>query len=78
MLEMGEAANDAIDRGMDEWLSGEYDDSGDCGAYVLRSKTCWNCGAIGLQWGKEKGKWRLFDAAGALHVCTVLQRLVEV
>jgi hypothetical protein len=68
---MGEAADDAIDRGMDEWLSGEYDDNGDCGVYVLRSKACRNCGAIDLQWGKEKGKWRLFDTAGTLHVCAV-------
>jgi hypothetical protein len=70
---MGDAADDAIDRGMDEWLSDEwlsdeYDDSGDCGAYVLRSKTCRNCGAVDLQWGLSKGKWRLFDAVG-LHIC---------
>jgi hypothetical protein len=76
-IEMGDAADDAIDRGMDEWLSGEYDDSGDCGAYVLRSKTCRNCGAVDLQWGLSKGKWKLFDAAG-LHVCPMAKAAKKV
>lgn len=63
---MGEAADDAIDRGMDEWLSGEYDDEGYC---VIHTQTCRNCGVVNLQWGCSRGKWKLFDTAGELHVC---------
>jgi hypothetical protein len=63
---MGEAADDAIDRGIDEWLHGEYDDEG---YYTGRTKTCRNCGVSELQWGFSNGHWRLFDANGALHVC---------
>jgi hypothetical protein len=64
---MGEAADDAIDRCMDEWLSDQYDDEG---YYSIRTKTCRDCYAIDLQWGLLAGRWRLFDAAGNLHVCS--------
>ena len=70
---MGEAADDAIDRGVDEWLNEEYDVEG---YSSIRLKTCQNCGAHGFQWGQEKGKWRLFDAAGELHVCKPLAKKV--
>lgn len=66
---MGEAGDDAIDRGMDEWLSSEYDDSGDCGVYVLRPKTCRHCKVSSLEWGISSGRYRLFDSAGNIHVC---------
>ena len=65
-FEMGDAADDAIDRGMEEWLSGEYADDSYCS---IRPKTCRNCGAVDLQWGILGGKWRLYDATGKLHVC---------
>lgn len=65
---MGEAADDAIDRGMEEWLSGEWDDEGYC---VVREKTCRRCGASGLQWGQASGEWKLFEPGGERHVCPV-------
>jgi hypothetical protein len=65
---MGEAADDAIDRGMEEWLSGELDDEG---YYVACEKTCRRCGASGLQWGQASGKWKLFGPGGEQHVCSV-------
>ena len=65
---MGEAADDAIDRAMDEWLSGEYDEEG---YYAVREKTCKYCHASGLQWGVLGGRWRLFGPGGDLHVCPV-------
>jgi hypothetical protein len=70
---MGEAADDAIDRGMDSWLSGEYDDEegwgyGGEGSYSCL-QTCRYCRASGLHWNLLAGKWRLFSPAGDAHKC---------
>lgn len=68
---MGEFADDAIDRGMEEWLSGEWGERDDEGYYAVREKTCRRCGASGLQWGQASGKRKLFGPGGDLHVCPV-------
>jgi len=67
---MGDAADDAIDRGMDEWLSGEYDDEGYSGSeFYSHSQSCRYCRKPDLHWNILAGKWRLFGADGAAHRC---------
>ncbi len=65
---MGDAADDAIDRGMEEWLyEGDFDI---CYKKDKISRTCQICGAQGLQWKRHKRKWKLFDSAGEVpHTC---------
>jgi hypothetical protein len=65
---MGEAADDAIDRGMEEWLSGEWDDEG---YYFAREKTCRRCHERNLWWSCHDGRYQLVDEAGKVHVCLV-------
>lgn len=65
---MGDAADDAIDRAMDEWLyEGDFDI---CYKVDKTPRTCSSCGASGLQWRRAKKKWQLFYAAGVPHVCS--------
>jgi len=64
---MGDAAEDAIQQGMDEWLyEGDFDI---CYQRDKAPRTCDGCGASGLEWRRSKKKWKLFDSAGNLHVC---------
>ena len=64
---MGEAADDAIDRGMEEWLSGEYaDDPYYSHTFKDLPKLRRVHSPVGPILG---GKWRLFDATGKLHIC---------
>lgn len=41
------------------------------GLSVEQPKTCRCCNCKGLYWKKLKGKWRLHDIKGNLHVCSV-------
>ena len=66
---MGEAADDAIDRGIDEWLSGEYDDEDFCYTFCPRLHSCRYCRVANLHWNLLNGKWRLFDTDGGTHRC---------
>jgi hypothetical protein len=66
---MGEAADDAIDRGMDEWLSGEYDDDDPGFNYGLSLRSCRYCKASGLHWEMSRGQWRLFTEQREMHTC---------
>ncbi len=66
---MGEAADDAIDRGMDEWMSDAYYDD-QYYTFTPSPRTCRDCGKSGLSWGQSDGNWRLFDGPGKVHVCS--------
>ena len=68
---MGEAADDAIDRGIDKWLFGEYDDDYYRSA---RLPVCRYCGVHGLHWGQSVGTWMLFEANNNAHVCSPKKR----
>lgn len=55
--------DEAYDRGIIDEFGCEY--------YSYRTKTCRCCGEKNLEWGKYKGKWRLFKIGGGIHVCPV-------
>jgi hypothetical protein len=73
---MGEAAEDAIERGMDEWLSGAYEDDPDF-CLGTSPRTCRYCKKGGLHWKKRKQKWILCEPNGRLHNCVPLGTLTK-
>ena len=66
---MGEFAEMAIQQGLDDELSGEFDDEYCGGSSGPRPKTCRQCGVTNLYWGWAEKGWRLFDENGTLHSC---------
>jgi len=72
---VGDAAEDAIDRGMEEDLyeTGDWVYDGDfdiCYQLGKASKSCRGCGVTGLVWRRFEKKWRLFDVNDKPHICT--------
>lgn len=76
---MGEHAEDAYDRAIDELFCGEEQDYYEAFAPLRaprqESKTCDRCGAVGLRWARywdPKGaeRFRLTTPAGAVHDCS--------
>ena len=54
---------EAFDRGIIDELGYEY-------SYSSSSKTCRCCKKSGLTWGRQNGRWLLFDGA-QMHKCPV-------
>lgn len=61
---MGEFAEMAIEQGIDEMLSDDYDDYDE-----PLPKICVRCGLADLHWDLHNGGWRLFDDEGVVHSC---------
>ncbi len=62
---MSEFADLLIDQMWDQMLEEDFDEEGP----FPDTKTCRHCGALGLKWGQNQGKWRLFNGKGVLHSC---------
>lgn len=63
---MGEMA-DFVNDSQDHWNNDVLNDAFSHPAPTL--KTCRCCGAKGLHWEKNYGKWRLFESDGRMHRC---------
>lgn len=61
---MGDMADAAYDRVIDEMFDNDHDPA----------KECKYCGAFPLFWLNEKGKWILTDQKGKKHVCQNAKR----
>ena len=63
---------DVDEHGLDGYDNVYYDNStGRYRSYCQKTtKTCRCCGATGLTWGLDDGKWRLFNDKG-IHKCQV-------
>ena len=69
---MGDMAEDAIGGFIDDWLRDDEDGYGEYAAsYGPQLKTCRYCKEPGLHWGDAGRGWELFNARGAVHVCSV-------
>lgn len=61
---MGYMADYDMDRMSDPFT--EWDE---CDEYGRDPVDCNRCGETWLHWEEKEGKWRLFDAKGAPHIC---------